>query len=227
MLFQEIERLPTGWRTVLSTWFQEHGKSIEENYKKEAETCGEMLPTFPPKQDIFRCFRYFHPEQTKVVIIGQDPYHGPKQAIGLCFGVDSSMKKPPSLKNIEKELQSDLSLPLEDTTLEKWAKQGVLLLNAALTVRQQTPLAHMKWWHLFTDFIVDYINRHCTKVVFVAWGAFAHKKLGNIDLNKHHLLISSHPSPFSVSRMYRTFPSFKGSRPFSRVNEHMDPPIQW
>ena len=108
-----------------------------------------------------------------------------------------------------------------------FAKQGVLLLNAALTVRQQTPLAHMKWWYLFTDFVVDYINHHCTNVVFVAWGAFAHKKLEKIDLNKHHLLISSHPSPFSVSRMYRTFPSFKGSRPFSRVNEHMDPPIQW
>lgn len=227
-MISAIAKIPTQWKPVISEWFRgKEGKQIEENIRVEQTTFGEILPSFPSLSQIFRCFHYVHPQDIKAVILGQDPYHGPHQAIGLCFGVTSTTKNPPSLRNIEKELQADLGIPLDDSTLEKWAKQGVLLLNAALTVRQQTPLSHMKWWHPFTDFIIEYLNKHGKGVVFVAWGAFAHKKLSKINLQKHHLLISSHPSPLSASRPYRQYPSFKGSQPFSRINGCLQTPIAW
>ena len=228
LLKEQIQHIPTKWQPILSKWFSGTTKNtIEKEYQKECETFSGILPAFPPLERIFRCFHYFDPEGTKVVILGQDPYHGPGQATGLCFGVEKGQRKPPSLRNIEKELLSDLNITLEDPTLEKWAKQGVLLLNAALTVRQQTPLAHMKWWSPLTDAIVAYLNKNHSGIIFVAWGGFAHRKLNGIDLSKHHLLVSSHPSPLSATRAYREFPSFRNSRPFSQINSYLASPIHW
>jgi uracil-DNA glycosylase len=179
----------------------------------------QKLSIYPKNESIFRCFNYFDLNETKVVILGQDPYHGPNQATGLCFGVNNNCKPiPPSLKNIAKELKSDLNIDLSDWTLENWAKQGVLLLNSALTVTQGKPGSHMKIWSNFTKSIIDFLNKQEKSIIFVAWGAFAHNKLQNID-KKHKLIVSSHPSPLSVYKKYKNFPPFSGSKPFSKINE--------
>ena len=179
---------------------------------------------YPSKKDVFRCFNI---DQIKVVILGQDPYHGPNQAIGLAFGVNDHIKNPPSLKNIEKELKQDLNLELSSSTLEQWAKQGVLLLNAALTVKPRTPTSHMDLWLPFTKYIIDYLNKNYEGIVYVAWGAFAYDKLKDVDMVKNELFVSSHPSPFSAYRKFREFPSFLGSKIFSRINEVLDEKIKW
>ena len=179
---------------------------------------------YPSKKDVFRCFDI---DQIKVVILGQDPYHGPNQAIGLAFGVNDHIKNPPSLKNIEKELKQDLNLELSSSTLEQWAKQGVLLLNAALTVKPRTPTSHMDLWLPFTKYIIDYLNKNYEGIVYVAWGAFAYDKLKDVDMVKNELFVSSHPSPFSAYRKFREFPSFLGSKIFSRINEVLDEKIKW
>lgn len=176
------------------------------------------LTIFPKIENIFKCFTYFEPNNTKVVLLGQDPYHGPNQATGLCFGVNNN-NIPPSLKNIAKELKNDLNLILKDYSLENWAKQGILLLNASLSVIQSKPGSQMKLWNHFTDFIINELNNCNHKIIFVAWGAFAHNKLKNVDLNKHSMVISSHPSPLSVFKPYKNFPSFNNSKPFSKINE--------
>ena len=172
---------------------------------------------YPQHKDIFRCFNYFNLIDTKVVILGQDPYHGKDQATGL-DGINNQFKKPPSLKNIEKELLNDLNINLTDQTLEKWAKQNILLLNSALTVIEGKPGSDIKIWSSFTDNIINYINNHCNNVIFLAWGAFAHNKLKSIDTNKHWLLISSHPSPLSCNKKYKNYHEFIGSKPFSKIN---------
>ena len=171
---------------------------------------------FPKYNDIFKCFNYFDIKETRVVILGQDPYHSPNQATGLCFGVNH--KPPPSLKNIEKELLNDLNIKLSDYSLEKWAKQGILLLNSALTVIEGKPSSHIKLWNDFTNHIIEKLNEQENSIIFVAWGAFAHNKLINIDTQKHYLLVSSHPSPLSVYKKYKTYPAFYGSKPFSKIN---------
>jgi len=173
---------------------------------------------FPKLEDIFKCFNYFEPNNTKVVLLGQDPYHGPNQATGLCFGVNNNII-PPSLKNIAKEIKNDLNFELKDYSLENWAKQGVLLLNASLSVIQSKPGSQMKLWNDFTDFIINELNNSKNKIIFVAWCAFAHNKLKNIDLTKHNIIISSHPSPLSVYKLYKNYPAFNNSKPFSKINE--------
>jgi len=174
------------------------------------------ISIFPKQEDIFKCFQYFEIYETKVVILGQDPYHGPNQATGLCFGTNS--KPPPSLKNIGAELKSDTGIDLTDYTLESWAKQGILLLNSSLSVVQGKPSSQMKLWTQFTNLIIKELNKSPNPIIFVAWGAFAHEKLKSIHTNKHHLIVSSHPSPLSVFKNYKTFPPFFQSKPFSKIN---------
>ena len=174
------------------------------------------ISIFPKQEDIFKCFQYFQIYETKVVILGQDPYHGPNQATGLCFGTNS--KPPPSLKNIRAELKSDTGIDLTDYTLESWAKQGILLLNSSLSVIQGKPSSQMKLWTQFTNLIIEELNKLPNPIIFVAWGAFAHEKLKFIDTNKHHLIVSSHPSPLSVFKNYKTYPPFFQSKPFSKIN---------
>ena len=126
------------------------------------------IKIFPEHENIFRCFNYFNLTDRKIVILGQDPYHGPDQATGLAFGINNKFQKPPSIKNIEKELLNDLNINLSDQTLEKWAKQNILLLNTSLTVIQGKPGSDMKLWSSFTNNIIDYINNNCNNVIFVA-----------------------------------------------------------
>lgn len=171
---------------------------------------------FPPKNQIFRALELTDFEDIKVVIIGQDPYHGDFQANGLCFSVSDAVKAPPSLKNIFKELEDDLGIEKTTNELDSWAKQGVLLLNATLTVKAHSPNSHKDLgWEKFTDFIIKEISEKKENVVFVLWGAFAQKKEELIDTSKHFILKSAHPSPFSVYR------GFFGSRPFSKINDFL------
>ena len=212
----------TGWKKVLL-----EATLPDADYDQELKSMGDLLPCHPAPENIFRCFTYFEPEDTRVVILGQDPYHGCGEAIGLCFGTEQDALIPPSLRNIEKALVRDLDRPLGDYTLEAWAKQGVLLLNTALTVRHKSPSSHLKWWTAFTDSIVQYLNQQCTGIVFVAWGAFAHQRLSSIDMERHHLFISSHPSPLSCNRPYKGFPPFSTTRPFSQINGLLKKEISW
>ncbi len=171
---------------------------------------------FPPKNQIFRALELTDFEDIKVVIIGQDPYHGDFQANGLCFSFSDAVKAPPSLKNIFKELEDDLGIEKTTNELDSWAKQGVLLLNATLTVKAHSPNSHKDLgWEKFTDFIIKEISEKKENVVFVLWGAFAQKKEELIDSSKHFILKSAHPSPFSVYR------GFFGSRPFSKINDFL------
>jgi uracil-DNA glycosylase len=182
---------------------------------------------FPPAREIFRAFDCCDFDQVKVVIIGQDPYHGPGQANGLCFSVRSDVKMPPSLVNIFKEIQSDLGKPFPPNgELERWANQGVLLLNATLTVRASSPGSHQnKGWEAFTDAVIREISEKKNNVVFLLWGAYAQKKGEIIDRNKHMVLASAHPSPFTADR------GFFGSKHFSKTNDYLRSkgitPIDW
>ncbi len=171
---------------------------------------------FPPKNQIFRAIELTPFDEVEVVIIGQDPYHNDFQANGLCFSVSEQVKAPPSLKNIFTELKDDLGIVKTSNELDSWAKQGVLLLNATLTVRAHEPNSHKDLgWEKFTDFIIKEISDKKENVVFVLWGAFAQKKASLIDETKHFIIQSAHPSPFSVYR------GFYGSRPFSKINDYL------
>lgn len=181
---------------------------------------------FPPKNQIFRALELTPFGEVKVVIIGQDPYHNDFQANGLCFSVSEEVAAPPSLKNIFTELKEDLGIERTKKELDDWAKQGVLLLNATLSVRAHSPNSHKDLgWEKFTDFIIKEISDKKENVVFVLWGAFAQKKEELINSSKHFIIKSAHPSPFSVYR------GFYGSRPFSRINDHLKsknlPLISW
>ena len=181
---------------------------------------------FPPKNMIFRALELTPFDSVQVVIIGQDPYHNDFQANGLCFSVSDQVTAPPSLKNIFKELEEDLGISKTTNELDSWAEQGVLMLNATLTVRAHQPNSHKDLgWDKFTDFIIQQVSEKKENVVFVLWGAFAQKKLNLIDEKKHFVIQSAHPSPFSVHR------GFFGSRPFSKINDFLvskgKPPIRW
>jgi uracil-DNA glycosylase len=174
----------------------------------------QRYTVYPPGQHIFSAFNHTSFNNVKVVILGQDPYHGPGQAHGLCFSVPEGVQKPPSLQNIFKEINTDLGLPIPPSgNLEKWAKQGVLLLNATLTVRAGMAGSHQgKGWETFTDSVIKTISEKKEKVVFLLWGNFAIAKQSLIDLSKHHVLTAPHPSPLSASR------GFFGCRHFSKTN---------
>lgn len=200
----------------------EYFTTLWEKVKEEYQT----TKCFPPKDQIFRAIKLTPFDEVKVVIIGQDPYHNDNQANGLCFSVSDKVKAPPSLKNIFKELEADLGIKKTSNELEMWAKQGVLLLNATLTVRAHEANSHKDLgWGQFTDFIIKEISDKKENVVFVLWGAFAQKKAGLIDTKKHFIIQSVHPSPLSACK------GFFGSRPFSKINQFLEEkgkePINW
>lgn len=182
---------------------------------------------FPPKEKLFTALKLTSYQSTKVVILGQDPYHGPGQAEGLSFSVQPGVRIPPSLKNIYKELAEDLQVkPPNHGSLLHWANQGVLLLNAVLTVRQGQPNSHKGLgWEAFTDAIVTKLNDREEPLVFILWGSHAQAKGAFLDRSKHHIIESPHPSPFSAHR------GFLGSRPFSRTNAFLASkgisPVDW
>ncbi len=181
---------------------------------------------FPPKSEIYRALQLTELGDVKVVILGQDPYHNDGQANGLCFSVHEDVKAPPSLRNIFIELKDDLNVDRTEKDLSDWAEQGILLLNATLTVRAHQPNSHKDLgWETFTDEIIRQVSNNLENVVFVLWGAFAQKKAALIDEQRHHILKSAHPSPFSVHR------GFFGSKPFSAINRFLESvgerPIEW
>ena len=182
---------------------------VKEEYKNKV--------IYPKQNEVFNAFRYTDFDNVKVVILGQDPYHGPNQAEGLSFSVSNEVLKPPSLKNIFKELESDLQIQFpEHNSLKPWAKQGVLLLNAVLTVEEHKPTSHKdKGWETFTDNIIKIINKRETPTVFILWGAYARNKKDLITNPKHLIIESAHPSPFSARN------GFFGSKPFSKTNEFL------
>lgn len=172
---------------------------------------------YPPKNEIFNAFRYTTYENLKVVILGQDPYHGENQAEGLSFSVSNKVNRPPSLQNIFKELETDLNIKIsENNSLIPWAHEGVLLLNAVLTVEKSKPASHQKrGWEIFTDEVIKIINEKDTPVVFILWGSYARNKKDLITNKKHCIIESPHPSPFSA------YHGFFGSKPFSKTNEFL------
>ncbi|MCK5401484.1 MAG: uracil-DNA glycosylase [Flavobacteriaceae bacterium] len=189
------------------SYFQELVTFVKQEYKQY--TC------FPPGEQIFNAFEYCHFNDIKVVVLGQDPYHGIGQAHGLCFSVNDGINHPPSLINIFKEIEQDLGIPYPQSgNLERWAKQGVLLLNATLTVRAHQAGSHQKkGWETFTDAVIQIISEKCTNVIFLLWGGYAKNKTKLIDTNKHHILSSGHPSPLSANRGY-----WFGNKHFSKTN---------
>lgn len=212
---QKIDpNIEEGWKSVLMDQFQSpYFKTLKEFLVEEKK----KYTVYPPGRLIFNAFQHTPFEAVKVVILGQDPYHGKGQAHGLCFSVPPGVPKPPSLVNIFKELQSDLGTPLpEHGTLEKWANQGVLLINATLTVRDGQAGSHQnKGWETFTNRVIEVVSQEKTGVVFLLWGRYAQAKASLIDENKHLLLKAAHPSPLSAHN------GFFGCRHFSRTNEYL------
>ncbi len=200
------------WNPILEREFKaDYFKNLVSFVKTEYD----QNACYPKRKDIFAAFDYCSFEDLKVVIIGQDPYHGVGQANGLCFSVKENMAIPPSLQNIFKEIEADIAKPiLQNGNLERWAKQGVLLLNATLTVRAQKAASHQKkGWEIFTDAVISQISNHKEDVVFLLWGGYAKKKTKLIDNQKHNILTSGHPSPLSANRGY-----WFGNKHFSKTN---------
>ena len=195
----------------------EYKKDYFQNLLDFIKTEYKSKTIYPKQNEVFNAFRYTDFNNVKVVILGQDPYHGPDQAEGLSFSVKNEVLKPPSLQNIFKELESDLGIPFpKHNSLKPWAKQGVLLLNAVLTVEEHKPTSHKeKGWETFTDDIIKIINEKEEPVVFILWGSYARAKKNLITNPKHLIIESAHPSPFSARN------GFFGSRPFSRTNEFL------
>ena len=204
-----------------NTWDNLLTEEVKKDYFKELiEYVNNEYKTktiYPKKTEVFNAFKYTDYKDVKVVILGQDPYHGPNQAEGLSFSVSNEVIKPPSLKNIFKELESDLKIPFpEHNSLKPWAKEGVLLLNAVLTVEEHKPASHSnKGWETFTDEIIKLINKKDEPVVFILWGNYAREKKKYITNPIHYIIESPHPSPFSARN------GFFGSKPFSKTNDFL------
>jgi len=207
-------RIDNGWRQQLAGEFDKDYFIDLVSFVK-AEYGSKTI--YPPGSKIFNAFDHCSWDKLKVVIIGQDPYHGPNQANGLCFSVSDAIRKPPSLVNIFKEINADLDIPIpESGNLEKWADQGVLLLNATLTVKASSPGSHQKkGWEVFTDAVISRISSNKEHIVFLLWGAFAQSKYLLIDEKKHFIFKSPHPSPFSADR------GFFGNKHFSKTNSYL------
>ena len=207
-------KIEKSWKKILNSEFKkEYFNSLVTFLKDEYKN--NII--YPPGKKIFRSFDYCPFDKVKVVIIGQDPYHGINQANGLCFSVNKEIKIPPSLFNIFKEIKSDVGIDIPNHgDLKRWAIQGVLLLNSVLTVRQNLPGSHSnKGWENFTDKVISIISKNKNNIVFLLWGSYAKSKLKNIDQNKHLILTSSHPSPFSA------YNGFFNSYHFSKTNKYL------
>jgi uracil-DNA glycosylase len=216
-------KIEASWKKRLApefekAYFQALTDFVREEYKANK--------VYPPPKDIFRAFELTPFDAVKVVILGQDPYHGPNQANGLCFAVHHGVQTPPSLQNIFKEIESDFGRPANrDPDLSRWAKQGVLLLNATLTVQAGKAGSHQgKGWEQFTDAAIQALNDGRENLVFILWGNYAKQKGSRVDFTKHLVLESAHPSPFSADRFF-------GNKHFSKANEylkeHRQAPIDW
>ena len=218
-------QIHASWKAHLSQEFEQTYFSALINFVKKEYT---QHICYPKGKEIFAAFDHSPFERTKVVIIGQDPYHGPNQANGLCFSVKDGIPHPPSLTNIFKEIESDLGKPYPKSgNLEHWADQGVLLLNATLTVRAHQAGSHQnKGWETFTDSVIRKLSQEKEGLIFLLWGGFAKKKAALIDKGKHHILTSGHPSPLSANRGL-----WFGNRHFSTANRLLSEmgkaPIQW
>ena len=206
----------SSWKAALreefeKPYFTDLISFVKEEYHNH--TC------YPPGKQIFKAFDLCALDEVEVVILGQDPYHGPGQANGLCFSVNDGISMPPSLVNIFKEIEKDLDKPFPKTgNLERWAQQGVLLLNATLTVRAHAAGSHQsKGWEQFTDKVIEVISQECDNVVFLLWGGYAKKKQKLIDETKHLVLTSGHPSPLSANRGY-----WFGNKHFSKTNAYLE-----
>ncbi len=218
-------KIEASWKEALKDEFgQEYFKTLRQFVKEEYQH-GII---YPAPRNIFRAFELTPFDKVEVVILGQDPYHGPGQANGLCFAVNEGVSLPPSLQNIFKEIESDLGEKLVHRTgdLERWAKQGVLLLNATLTVKARTAGSHQgKGWEEFTSAVIRKLSEERENLVFILWGNYAKAKGAHIDRDKHLVIESAHPSPFSAAN------GFFGSKPFSKTNEylseHNKKPIDW
>ncbi len=217
------------WRDVLRPEFDKpYFKELMQFVEKERSS---GIPIYPPQEDVFNAFKKTPFSKVKAVIVGQDPYHGPRQAHGLSFSVQKGVRPPPSLQNIFKELNSDLGIPIPNHgCLESWAEQGIMLLNASLTVRQGSPMSHAgKGWEIFTDAAIAQLCLRKEPVIFVLWGKFAQDKCRNvlapIYSKRHLVLTAAHPSPFSAQN------GFFGCKHFSKINEFLIlngmAPIKW
>lgn len=207
-------KIESSWKEVLKDEFEKpYFKQLVEFVKSEYQT----QTVYPPGNSIFSAFDFTPFDEVKVVIIGQDPYHGANQANGLSFSVGDGVRHPPSLQNIFKELNSDLGISIPQSgNLERWAKQGVLMLNATLTVRASQAGSHQnKGWEMFTDAVIQKLSDEKEKLVFILWGAYAQKKGNIIDASKHFIIKSAHPSPFSA------YNGFFESKPFSKTNDYL------
>ncbi len=220
--------MQTDWKLLLQPEFEKpYFKKLQKFIADERK----LFTIYPQHENVFRAFELTSYADTRVVILGQDPYHGANQANGLCFSVQSDVAIPPSLRNILKELQSDLDFTANTKianhgNLEHWAQQGVLMLNTTLTVRAGEAGSHQGFgWETFTDEVIRIINNKSHSVVFVLWGAMARKKRLLINTDKHHIVESAHPSPLSAHN------GFIGSRPFTKINDALAKanfkPISW
>ncbi|WP_194767766.1 uracil-DNA glycosylase [Tamlana sp. I1] len=211
-----LTNIHKSWKPYIETEFEKpYFKDLTTFIKQEYE----QHECFPPKHQIFNALNNCHFNDVNVVVIGQDPYHGFGQANGLCFSVNDGIKHPPSLVNIFKEIENDLGVPYPISgNLERWAKQGVLLLNATLTVRAHEAGSHQKkGWETFTDAVIKAVSANREQVVFLLWGGFAKKKIKLIDTEKHKVLTSGHPSPLSANRGY-----WFGNNNFREANKYLE-----
>lgn len=217
-------RIEQSWKDALDAEFSKPYFASLVEYLHTEKASGKVI--YPPGNLIFRAFDLCPLPQVKVVILGQDPYHGPGQAMGLSFSVPENVPAPPSLKNIFREIETDLGVRMSGSpNLEPWANQGVLLLNAILTVRSGQPTSHSAiGWQQFTDAVIRTINEKCSGVVFMLWGNFARSKAELIDRSRNHVLEAAHPSPLARG-------AFFGCRHFSKANELLEKegrtPIDW
>ena len=217
-------KIEKSWKNALAGEFEKAYFASLVRFLHHEKAAGKKI--FPPGSQIFKAFELTPVDKLKVVILGQDPYHGPGQAHGLSFSVPADMPAPPSLKNIFKEIESDLGVKMSGyPNLEKWASQGVLLLNAVLTVQSGAAASHSKiGWEEFTDAVIKYISDNCEGVIFLLWGNFARGKSALIDHSRHHVLEAAHPSPLARG-------AFFGCRHFSQANALLESqgktPIDW
>ena len=217
-------RIEQSWKNALAGEFEKPYFASLVRFLHQEKAAGKII--YPPGGEIFRAFDLTPVDNVKVVILGQDPYHGPGQAMGLSFSVRDGIPAPPSLKNIFKEIEDDMGIRMSGSTnLEKWARQGVLLLNSVLTVQAGIPTSHGNiGWQEFTDAVIKYLSANRSGIVFLLWGRYAAEKAALIDSSRHHVLIAAHPSPLARG-------AFFGCRHFSKTNSILasegKEPIDW